>query len=83
MTEDWNILYHLGGNGPWIEKLENTVAGGIAAPEGCEVEQVHMMARHAERYPTWKVAISRCFQVYDHERGLIRFRNCKPCEEDA
>lgn len=59
MTQDWNILYHLGGNGPWIEKLENTVEGGIAAPEGCKVEQVHMMARHAERYPTWKVAISR------------------------
>lgn len=37
----------------------DTVEGGIAVPEGCEVEQVHMMARHGERYPTRKVAISR------------------------
>jgi acid phosphatase len=53
-TNDWNILYHLGGNGPWIEKLHDVVDGGIALPNGCEVEQVHMMSRHAERYPTVK-----------------------------
>ncbi|KAJ4982848.1 histidine acid phosphatase [Stagonosporopsis vannaccii] len=51
-TKDWNILYHLGGNGPWVEKVVNVVESGIAVPPGCEVEQVHMMARHAERYPT-------------------------------
>ncbi|KAF5846803.1 hypothetical protein GGP41_004908 [Bipolaris sorokiniana] len=52
LTEDWNILYHLGGNGPWVEKVIDVVEGGVATPEGCEVLQVHMMARHAERYPT-------------------------------
>src|SRR5690242_13691750 len=51
-TKDWNILYHLGGNGPWVEKVIDVVESGIAVPPGCEVEQVHMMARHAERYPT-------------------------------
>ncbi|KAF2993680.1 acid phosphatase pho5 [Curvularia kusanoi] len=51
-TKDWNILYHLGGNGPWVEKVIDIVDSGIAVPEDCEVEQVHMMARHAERYPT-------------------------------
>ena len=51
-TKDWNILYHLGGNGPWVEKVIDVVDTGIAVPEGCQVEQVHMMARHAERYPT-------------------------------
>ncbi|KAF9698195.1 hypothetical protein EKO04_003905 [Ascochyta lentis] len=51
-TNDWNILYHLGGNGPWVEKVVDVVDTGIAVPDGCEVEQVHMMARHAERYPT-------------------------------
>lgn len=51
-TKDWNILYHLGGNGPWVEKVIDVVDGGVGVPEGCEVEQVHMMARHAERYPT-------------------------------
>ncbi|KAI9879340.1 MAG: acid phosphatase pho5 [Pleopsidium flavum] len=48
----WNILYHLGGNGPWIEKIEGVVKGGIGVPKGCRVEQVHMMSRHAERFPT-------------------------------
>jgi len=43
ISSDWNILYHLGGNGPWIEKVDGVVEGGIAAPEGCNVEQVHMV----------------------------------------
>ncbi|KAF2810248.1 phosphoglycerate mutase-like protein [Mytilinidion resinicola] len=51
---DWNILYHLGGNGPWIEKTEGVVEGGVGPPKGCVVEQVHMMSRHAERFPTTK-----------------------------
>jgi acid phosphatase len=42
-TNDWNILYHLGGNGPWVEKVIDVVDGGIAVPEGCQVEQVHMV----------------------------------------
>jgi hypothetical protein len=54
VTKDWNILYHLGGNGPWVEKVIDVVEGGIAPPEGCKVVQVHMMSRHAERYPTTK-----------------------------
>jgi acid phosphatase len=54
VTKDWNILYHLGGNGPWVEKTIDVVDGGIAPPDGCEVVQVHMMSRHAERYPTMK-----------------------------
>jgi acid phosphatase len=43
ITNDWNILYHLGGNGPWVEKVLDIVDGGIAVPEGCQVEQVHMV----------------------------------------
>lgn len=43
ITNDWNILYHLGGNGPWVEKVIDIVDGGIAVPEGCQVEQVHMV----------------------------------------
>jgi acid phosphatase len=45
--DDWNILYHLGGNGPWVEKVIDVVEGGIAVPEGCDVEQVHMVGFHA------------------------------------
>ncbi|PVI06004.1 phosphoglycerate mutase-like protein [Periconia macrospinosa] len=52
---DWNLFYHLGGVGPWVEKNIDVIEGGISPPDGCEVEQIHMMARHAERYPTKKV----------------------------
>jgi hypothetical protein len=43
VTQEWNILYHLGGVGPWVEKNIDVVEGGIAVPDGCEVEQVHMV----------------------------------------
>ncbi|KAF2458235.1 3-phytase B precursor [Lineolata rhizophorae] len=56
ISHDWNILYHLGGNGPWVEKVDGTVDGGIAVPHRCTVDQVHMLSRHAERYPTLKAA---------------------------
>lgn len=64
ITSDWNILYHLGGNGPWVEKIIDVVEGGIGVPSGCEVEQVHLMARHGERYPTRKAGMSRSFRTY-------------------
>ncbi|CAI6260895.1 unnamed protein product [Periconia digitata] len=54
-SQNWNILYHLGGAGPWVEKKIDVVEAGIAPPKGCEVEQVHMIARHGERYPTRRV----------------------------
>ncbi|KAL4962495.1 allantoate permease family MFS transporter [Aspergillus stella-maris] len=49
--DGWNLFYHLGGYGPWIEKVDGEVEG-IEPPGGCVVDQVHMMARHGERYPT-------------------------------
>ncbi|KAI5804908.1 histidine phosphatase superfamily, partial [Geopyxis carbonaria] len=48
----WDQLYHLGGNGPWIPMVDGVVEGGIAVPEGCEVDMIHMLSRHGERYPT-------------------------------
>lgn len=47
-----DLFYHLGGNGPWIPKRRDVLEHGVEPPEGCKVEQVHMMSRHAERYPT-------------------------------
>jgi hypothetical protein len=41
--EPWSILYHLGGNSPWIPKINGIVADGIDPPAGCKVEQVHMV----------------------------------------
>ena len=39
----WDILYHLGGNGPWIPKVRNTTEESIEPPEECWVDQVHMV----------------------------------------
>lgn len=41
--EDWNILYHLGGNGPWIPKVDGIYDDELSIPEGCHIEQVHMV----------------------------------------
>lgn len=41
----WNILYHVGGNGPWIQKVHGVVEGGVGAPDGCCVDQVHIVRR--------------------------------------
>lgn len=43
IDQSWNILYHLGGNGPWIQKIDGVVRDGIGPPKDCTVEQVHMV----------------------------------------
>ena len=58
LSEKWDILYHLGGNGPWIELADGQASPtGVEVPVGCRVDQVHMLARHAERYPTGSVGM--------------------------
>ena len=39
----WNLFYPLGGNGPWIPKVEGVIHGTLAPPTGCDVDQVHMV----------------------------------------
>ncbi|KAK3629126.1 hypothetical protein LTR56_018247 [Elasticomyces elasticus] len=63
--EDWDIRYHMGGNSPWIPKTDGTVDGNIDPPLGCRIDQVHMMARHAERYPTTLSGI-RMLELFQH-----------------
>lgn len=41
--EDWNILYHLGGNGPWVPKVDGPLGDELSVPEDCMIEQVHMV----------------------------------------
>ena len=38
------MLYHLGGNGPWITKLDGTLHEDVEPPMGCKVEQAHMVS---------------------------------------
>jgi acid phosphatase len=42
-SQEWNILYHLGGNGPWIPKFSGTVEDDIRSPTSCKVDQIHMV----------------------------------------
>lgn len=51
-SSSWNLFYHLGGNGPWIQKHTREGSAADPLPDGCKVDQVHMMSRHGERYPT-------------------------------
>ena len=41
---DWNLFYHLGGNGPWIQKVDSVIHGPISPPTGCVVDQAHMVS---------------------------------------
>lgn len=64
VDKNWNILYHLGGTGPWVQKVDGIFTNDIGPPAGCKVEQVHMLSRHGERYPT-KNAGDRLINVLD------------------
>ncbi|ODQ56190.1 acid phosphatase [Saitoella complicata NRRL Y-17804] len=48
-TLSW-IMRHLAGPGPWVPA--KGIGIGYDVPPFCEVEQVHMVSRHGERYPT-------------------------------
>jgi len=41
----WNIHHHLGGNGPWIEMIDDEEFNSreIRPPNGCTVDQIHMV----------------------------------------
>lgn len=40
---DWDLFYHLGGNGPWIPKQDAYGNVDDPLPTGCVVDQVHMV----------------------------------------
>jgi hypothetical protein len=44
---EWNLFYHLGGNGPWIPKVDGVIRDSLAPPIGCVVDQVHMVKPYA------------------------------------
>ena len=51
-SSTWDLFYHLGGNGPWIPKRDGLGHPEDTLPDTCSIDQVHMLSRHAERYPT-------------------------------
>jgi hypothetical protein len=40
---DTRRMHHLGGNGPWIPKTDGPFGDDLSVPEGCQIEQVHMV----------------------------------------
>lgn len=40
---EWDLFYHLGGNGPWIQKVDGVISDTLAPPAGRVVDQVHMV----------------------------------------
>ena len=40
---EWNLFYHLGGNGPWVRKQDAYGNVNDPLPTGCVVDQVHMV----------------------------------------
>ncbi|KAK9446667.1 histidine phosphatase superfamily [Limtongia smithiae] len=67
VTSVWHLFRHLGGYSPWIPHHEKHGTGhdndsgdttiDMELPEECTIDQVHMLSRHAERYPTLSVGI--------------------------
>lgn len=49
-TEQYNLIKYLSGAGPYIQHPGYGISTSI--PDQCTVEQVHVLARHGERYPS-------------------------------
>ncbi|TKX18579.1 acid phosphatase-like protein 2 [Elsinoe australis] len=62
-TTSWSILHHLGGNGPWIPHTTSALTTDLHPPPNCRIDQIHLLSRHAARYPTRPSGI-RMLQLY-------------------
>lgn len=71
--QDWNILYHIGGNGPWIQKIDGVVRAGFGPPPGCHVEQVNMVSMGCS-HPIWD-------ERGGQERADIVLTNASRCRD--
>lgn len=49
-TEQFSIFRHTGGIGPYVQYPGFGLS--LEPPQNCVIKQVHMLARHTERYPT-------------------------------
>lgn len=78
-VENFNIIDYLGGSAPYIQKPSFGLSPDI--PSQCELQQVHLLSRHGERYPSKGdgrqfEAIYAKFQKYnDTFKGDLAFLN--------
>lgn len=78
-TEQYNIVRYLRGAGPYVEYQGFGISPEV--PEQCELEQVQLVMRHAERFPVessgrqYKELVER-LQKYPHGlKGGLSFLN--------
>jgi hypothetical protein len=45
----WSLFYHLGGNGPWIRRIDGRYYYDAPLPKKCSIDQVHMVSIAADR----------------------------------
>lgn len=48
-TDSWDVIEHLGGNSPWIPKRHSVANESLEPPNGCYVDQVHMVSAAKSR----------------------------------
>lgn len=49
-VDQYNIARYLGGSAPYVQSQGNGI--DTAIPDQCTIEQVHLLSRHGERYPS-------------------------------
>ncbi|OBA19723.1 acid phosphatase [Metschnikowia bicuspidata var. bicuspidata NRRL YB-4993] len=55
-VESYNVVRFLGGSGPYVQHPGYGISTDV--PPQCTLEQVHLMSRHGERYPSKNVGAS-------------------------
>ena len=74
----WDLLYHLGGNGPWVQKIDDIVEGGLAVPTGCELDMIHLVCTKSHSEIGRKMIgymLTRCEALAP--RGKISDNRCR------
>ncbi|CAH2353096.1 repressible acid phosphatase [[Candida] railenensis] len=61
-VEQFNVIRYLSGAAPYIQNPGLGIPQGI--PENCKLEQVQMLGRHGERYPTTNSG-NKFKEIYD------------------
>lgn len=77
--EQYNVINFLGGAGPYMQFPGYGISTDI--PEGCILEQVQLLGRHGERYPTpskgakYSEIVGKLKANGDTYQGSLRFLN--------
>ena len=74
--EQYNIVKYLGGSGPYIQNSGYGISTDI--PEKCTIEQVQMISRHGERFPSkgdgkYFNSVMEVFKRYGEFHGDLSF----------